>query len=129
MMDYKLLFDKIHCSFGISPDEGKVMGMYDAQDWLDENAGIERRHAARIFHMLMLKACDISDIDDISQAGELLDLYDCRVCVNHIAQVYLRGIMKARLERIFDGRAYITAEEVECAIDGIVKIKSDVLSK
>ena len=32
---------------------------------------------------------------DISKAYVLKDLFDCRVCANHIAQVYLRGIMEA----------------------------------
>ena len=38
----------------------------------------------------------MADIGDISQAYKLKDLFDCRVCANHVAQVYLRGIMDAK---------------------------------
>ena len=41
-----------------------------------------------------LKVMKVNDLD-ISGAKDLKDLYDCRVCANHIAQVYLRGIMDA----------------------------------
>ena len=44
--------------------------------------------------MFLLKVRKISDMD-INKASCLRDLYDCRVCANHIAQVYLRGIMDA----------------------------------
>ena len=33
---------------------------------------------------------------DISGAKDLRDLYDCRICANHIAQAYMRGIMNAK---------------------------------
>ena len=46
--------------------------------------------------MYLLKVKGISDLQDISKADELRDLYDCRVCANHIAQVYLRDIMSAK---------------------------------
>ena len=45
--------------------------------------------------MYLLKVMKVSDLD-ISGAAALKDLYDCRVCANHVAQVYTRGIMDAK---------------------------------
>jgi len=122
MVSYEELFEKINIGFEIHTDEGRELGIYEAQDFLDVNAAVERRHAARIFHNILLKKCGVKDLEDIEKAGELLDLYDCRVCVNHIAQVYLRGIMDERLECIFDGRAVISDEETKSAIDKVNEI-------
>ena len=47
----------------------------------------------------------VPDLQDISAANVLADLYTCHICVNHIAQVFLRGIMDAQvIER--DGNEY-----------------------
>ena len=66
------------------------------EDKLYKDDEISRKNIARIIHMYLLKEKGISDIQDISKAGELRDLYDCRVCANHVAQVYLKGIMGAK---------------------------------
>lgn len=55
---------------------------------------LTRLDAAIMLHKYMLEVAGIPDLEDISGAAVLKDLYDCRKCVNHIAQVYLRGIMK-----------------------------------
>ncbi|MCQ2494281.1 MAG: hypothetical protein MJ104_06740 [Lachnospiraceae bacterium] len=118
MIIYEELFKFIAEHFEISVEEGRALGIYDAQDCMDMSASVERRHAARIFHLILLKKYGVKDIA-IDAASVLLDLYDCRVCVNHIAQVYLRGIMEARLDNIFDGRAAITAYEMKRAVSVI----------
>ena len=46
--------------------------------------------------MYLLKETKIPDLKDISKAYELTDLFDCRVCATHVAQVYCRGIMDAK---------------------------------
>ena len=57
---------------------------------------LNRQTAARIIHQFMVVELGVPDIADISGAEKLRDLYTCRVCANHVAQVYLRGIMGAR---------------------------------
>ena len=57
---------------------------------------LTRIDAAIMLHTYMLKVAGIADLEDISAASVLKDLYDCRKCVNHIAQVYLRGLIKPR---------------------------------
>ena len=75
---------------------GLEKGWLDFEDQLYRDDGITRKNIARIIHMYLLKEKRIPDLQDISKAGELRDLYDCRVCANHVAQIYLRGIMGAK---------------------------------
>lgn len=87
-------------AFGIGKDgifeRGMERGWLEYEDELYCDLSINRKNIARILHMFLLKEMGISDIPDIHRAGVLRDLYDCRVCANHVAQVYLRGIMDAR---------------------------------
>ncbi len=54
----------------------------------------------------------VPDLQDISAANVLADLYTCHTCVNHIAQIYLRGIMGAQtVER--DGVEYKVFNHLE----------------
>lgn len=71
-------------------------GWLEQEDDLFKDDTITRKNAARILHMYLLKVMEIPDLKDISGAEVLRDLYDCRVCANHVAQMYLRGIMDAR---------------------------------
>ena len=75
---------------------GLENGWLEHEDKLYKDDEISRKSIARIIHMYLLKEKGIPDIQDISKASELKDLYDCRVCANHVAQVYLRGIMGAK---------------------------------
>lgn len=74
---------------------GREKGWLEQEDELFRHEEISRKCMARIIHMYLLKEKGIADLPDISKAQVLHDLYDCRVCANHVAQVYLRGIMDA----------------------------------
>ena len=74
---------------------GRSEGWLEAEDELFRENPITRKNAARICHMYLLKVMNVRDLD-IKGAEDLKDLYDCRACANHIAQVYLRGIMDAK---------------------------------
>ena len=74
---------------------GLENGWLEYEDKLYCNDPIARKNIARIIHMFLLKEKGLSDLPSIHDAEVLRDLYDCRVCANHIAQVYLRGIMDA----------------------------------
>ena len=76
--------------------KGLEKGWLEFEDKLYRDDDIARKNIARIIHMYLLKEKGIPDLQDISKAGELRDLYDCRVCANHVAQIYLRGIMGAK---------------------------------
>ncbi len=105
-------------------------GWLEQQDREFRSYLINRRNAARIIHNYLLKEKNIPDLSDISEASELKDLYDCRVCVNHIAQVYLRGIMDSKpLSRdgkyiFFDHERIITSDEAEVYLNKAFQIVS-----
>lgn len=75
---------------------GRHEGWLEEEDQLYPGRDISRKNVARILHMYLLKVRGIKDIGDIEPAYELRDLFDCRVCANHVAQIYLRGIMDAK---------------------------------
>lgn len=69
--------------------------------WLEacdeENKGalLDRRTAARILHEFLRRELKEADEEDWGAARSLRDLYSCRTCVNHVAQIYAKGIMEA----------------------------------
>lgn len=75
--------------------KGRKEGWLEAEDEVFKDQPAARKNVARICHMYLLKVLKANDLD-INGAKELKDLYDCRVCANHIAQVYMRGIMDAK---------------------------------
>lgn len=79
---------------GISKEELLQKGVLETGDLSESFEEIDRRSAARILHNFMRIVLGIKDEPDISKAYVLKDLFDCRVCANHIAQVYLKGVMK-----------------------------------
>ena len=90
------------------------------QDIHSLEEAIDRRTAARILHMYRRKVLGISDVPDISPAYNLRDLFDCRGCANHIAQVVLQGVMEPVQVgdmTIFDVYRKLTEEEAEIYID------------
>ena len=76
-------------------ERGRKEGWLEAEDEVFKDSPITRKNVARICHMYLLKVMNIADLD-MSGANKLKDLYDCRVCANHVAQVYMRGIMDAK---------------------------------
>ena len=75
---------------------GHFRGWLDDSDERHPESLLNRQTAARIIHQFMVVELHVADLADISAAEKLRDLYTCRVCANHIAQVYVRGIMGAQ---------------------------------
>ena len=102
---------------GLSVDEaiklGHEHGWLEPEDRLFHDGPTERRNAARIVHNYILRELHEADMADVSKASELKDLYDCHVCVNHIAQVYCRQIMLPARGKVFDLTARITCDEAK----------------
>lgn len=98
---------------------GLENGWLEFEDKLYHEDEINRKNIARIIHMYLLKEKGICDLQDISKASELRDLYDCRVCANHIAQVYLRDIMSAKELSVNGGFLWfdLNGEEDSSAIE------------
>ena len=75
---------------------GHARGWLEDQDERFGDKSLNRQTAARIIHQYMKIELGVSDLPDITPANILKDLYTCRVCAEHIAQVYVRNIMNAQ---------------------------------
>ena len=82
-------------------DDGNLLHYGRTRYWLEDideekpENSLDKRTAARIIHQFMRMELGIKDIPDVAKARELKDLYTCRICTAHVAQVYVRGIMDA----------------------------------
>ena len=82
-----------------------LRGWLEDQDERFPDTHLDRRTAARIIHNFMRIVLSIPDLPDITPATKLADLYTCHACVNHVAQVFCRGIITStQTER--DGKIY-----------------------
>lgn len=81
-------------------------------DWQQPKEPIKRRTAAGMIHQFLLRMGE-EDEESIEAALQLKDLYTCRTCVNHIAQVYVKGIMMEWKDGIFGVEGQITDREAE----------------
>ncbi len=88
-------------------------------------ACLDRKNAACLVHNFLLEECKEADEPDILPAKQLKDLYDCHVCVNHVAQVYVKGIMEAK-QSVFGMKEYLTKEEAEQIVSRIFDRKKRV---
>ena len=62
---------------------------------LDPKVFLLRKQAALIIHEFLYNVLQEPDEEDTDAAFELADIYECRICTMHIAQVYCKGIMSA----------------------------------
>lgn len=79
---------------------GHLNGWLEDQDEVFPLSPLDKRTAARIIHQFIKIHLHIPDEKDISSAEILKDLYTCRICTNHVAQVFAKGIMSS--EELFD---------------------------
>lgn len=73
---------------------GYHSGWLEDMDITGMNEPLLRKNAARIIHEFMRLELGEPDLNDVSCATNLRDLYDCRVCTKHVMQVYAKGIME-----------------------------------
>ena len=117
-------------------DQANLLLYAHTRGWLEDqderfcDKNLNRQTTARILHQFMKIELRVPDLQDISPANVLADLYTCHTCVNHIAQIYLRGIMEVQtVER--DGVEYKIFNQVELVSEEdskffIEKIKAGV---
>ena len=91
--------------------QARQHGWVEAQDLLEAKEAVKRQTAARILHEFLWRELGEKDLADISAAAVLMDLYDCHACVNHVAQVYCKGLMPAAREGVFGMRECVTREQ------------------
>ena len=78
-----------------------------------------KKDVARIVHEYLIRVLKEPDETDIRAASALKDLYSCRVCAGHIAQVYVKGIVFPRSDRIFGLDDHLEADELEAVEERI----------
>ncbi|MEJ6952243.1 rhodanese-like domain-containing protein [Natronospora cellulosivora (SeqCode)] len=103
------------CSSGYM-DYALHKGIIEDYDMTNINNPIERRSAARIVHEVLLTEFGERDEDEWSAAKNLKDLYSCRTCVMHIAQVYVKGIMLKNENKVFDLKGKLTRAEASAVV-------------
>lgn len=107
------------CSSGYM-DYALDKGIIEDYDMTNISNPIERRSAARIVHEALLTEFGERDEDEWSAAENLVDLYSCRSCVMHIAQVYVKGIMLERENNTFDHKGNLTHAEASTVVKRIL---------
>ena len=105
---------------------GHFRGWLEDSDERNPEAPLNHQTAARIIHMYLLIECGLPDLSDITPATALKDLYTCRVCANHIAQVYCRGIMGADEVLLFNHLELMTGKETETVIANCEAVKQSI---
>jgi len=82
---------------------------------------LTKKICARLIHEFMVNVLQIPDVD-WKRAGNLKDIYDCRVCANAIAQVYERGIMDEASENVFGLNELVSDDEAQKYVDALMKM-------
>lgn len=130
-----LLWNRLKSSAVKNPEEifhsGREQGWLDDEDERFSGNPLNKRNAAKIVHLFMRTEMKISDCADISEAEFLKDLYTCRVCANHIAQVFVRKIMDSeeveydgQIVQIFNHLKLVSCNEAEIIVSKIQEISS-----
>lgn len=86
-------------------------GLIEDYDLVTSEKLIERRQVARIVHDTLRIELNEKDEDDWTAAKELADLYSCRTCVQHISQVYVKGIIEPEKPHLFNPTSNVTRAE------------------
>ena len=105
---------------------GHFRGWLEDQDERNPAAPLNRQPAARIVHLFLLIECGLQDLSNITPANNLKDLYTCRACANHIAQVYCRGIMEANEDSFFNHLELMTGRETDVVIANCEAVKQSI---
>ena len=123
------LMESRHQNTKISPAEllryGHFRGWLEDQDERYPDAVLNRQSAARILHQFLRLECGLPDLADISPALKLRDLYTCRACAEHIAQIYTRGLMQQTDELMFFNHlAPLTKTEAQTILEKLFQLIS-----
>lgn len=76
-----------------------------------KKSDLSKKLAAKATHEFMREILKEPDMD-WGSATNLLDIYDCRVCANAIAQVYVKGIMSPKSVNVFGNEEILSKKEL-----------------
>lgn len=125
---YKIRFEEVEDSILY----GYESGWLEELEVLNRNQSIDRKTAARIIHQFMRMELKEKDENDTNSALKLQDLYDCRRCVGHVMQVYVKGIIHGHVDHagneIFGMGETITIKEAREIIERVMDAKQREIS-
>lgn len=123
-----LLADGIQALHGGTEASADLLDICFQRGWLESadlsgrRLPLEKRRAAGIVHAFLRRELGEADEEDFGAAAALSDLYDCRVCVAHVAQVYVKGILTADEEGarpVFGMRRILSRAEAETIVQRV----------
>ena len=86
----------------------------------DGDSILIRKNCAKMIHLFLQRKLHEKDEIDIKKAEEIKDLFDCRICANHIAQVYLKGIMEIdRNMMLFNAYKEVEEKDATCYVSRV----------
>lgn len=86
-------------------------GIAEDYDFVHKDREISRRQVARIVHDTLRIELHEKDEDDWMAAKDLKDLYSCRTCVQHVSQVYVKGIVEPDKLNVYNVDGHMTHAE------------------
>ena len=127
---FELLTKNFHLSCDLHSAHQR--GWLEDEDERHGDRPLDKRTAARISHEFMRLVLGLPNLEDIGPALELKDLFTCRVCANHIAQVYCRGIMDCeeiespekpgQIVKIFDSLALLSQAQAGLIVEKLTAV-------
>ena len=99
---------------------------------IPKEVDITKKQAALIVHEFIKKVLNEPDEKDVAAARILRDLFDCRVCTQHIEQVFCKGIMcpmvdlktskSSGIPIMFGGNTLLDEEEADSIVKRVFNI-------
>lgn len=105
-----LLLNEYKERYDVSEDRLKEIKRIIIVGLIPENI-LEKRDAARLIHLFFRYTRIEEDEENWDKAKVLKDLYDCRSCVDHVAQIYVKGIIRPVSIDVFGMRNAVTDKE------------------
>lgn len=113
-----LLLSEYALRNGVSEETTKEIGRIITVGFIPQKV-LEKRDAAQIIHFFIRQTKIEEDESSWEKAKILKDLYDCRSCVDHVAQIFVKGIITPSSELIFGTRNMVTDSEANDIIKRI----------
>ncbi len=90
-------------------------------------APVNKLAAAKTVHEFLLDVLNEKDESDWSAAMDLFDIYDCKKCVRHVAQVYVKGIILPKNKNEFGTQELLTSSDIDGMIERILNKKGRMI--
>jgi len=117
----EILWTEQNSAEGVSVEAGRLGPCESLVLKIKPVEPLDRKTAAKTIHEYLLNTLAEADEKNWKKAEVLEDLYDCRTCAAHIAQVFVKGIMEAApgSKTVFGGGLLVSEEEALSITDSL----------